>query len=167
MTRVFLARTVHSSSDIMRSFRPSSNAGFSLVEMLIVVSVISLTMFWAWPRANAIFNRSDVKGARNHIVNKFNLARTSARQGTRWTELIQDGSTIWIERTPRLLPGAGTRDTVGGVQDMNAMFGVTVAGVDTVRVDPRGIATTTAMIKFGKGGIRDSVSIFGFGGVSR
>jgi prepilin-type N-terminal cleavage/methylation domain-containing protein len=137
--------------------------GFSLMELLIVVSVIGLLSLFMLPKSLDIIRRSEIKGARNHIINKFYLARSAARQNAVSTLLIKDGNFILIERlgTPM--------DTVGGVQSLNALFGVTSTGADTVRIDPRGLAQTTAPVTmtFGRNGLRDSVVFFGLGGLSR
>jgi prepilin-type N-terminal cleavage/methylation domain-containing protein len=137
--------------------------GFSLMEMLIVVSVIGLLSLFMLPKSLDIIRRGEIKGARNHITNKFYLARSAARQNAVETRLVKDGNVILVERlgTPM--------DTVGGVQNLNSLFGVTSTSSDTVRIDPRGLMQNAASVTmaFGRNGLRDSVVFFGFGGLSR
>ncbi|MGH7562771.1 MAG: pilus assembly FimT family protein [Gemmatimonadales bacterium] len=148
----------------MRLSRLRSTAGFSLVEMLIVVAVIGLMMLLAWPRITAIYDRSQVRGARNVVINKFNTARIQARQSGMTTRFQQNGNLVWVERDN----GLGGWVTVGGVQNMNAVYGVTIPDVNMLTIDPRGLAQGTPItIRMGRAGIRDSVVFSGYGGISR
>jgi Tfp pilus assembly protein FimT len=139
--------------------------------MLIVVVMIGLMALFAWPKVLTIFNQSQVRSARLAVLNKFNQTRINARQTSRSAFLIRSGDVMWIERRPRVLPGIGTRDTVGGFLNLGSgSYGVSVTvtgGSDTVTVDPRGLTTGTWRIVLARGGVRDSVVISGFGRVTR
>ena len=72
------------SRDPMRDqFRNSPSAGFSLVEMLMVVSMIALLSLFAFPKVIRGFDQSQVKSARLAVLNKFASARIQARQSSR------------------------------------------------------------------------------------
>jgi prepilin-type N-terminal cleavage/methylation domain-containing protein len=165
-----MARTVHLYIAMKTRFRRFGSAGFSLVEMLIVVSLIGLMALVAWPKVAAVFNQSQLRSARLALLNKYNQARMIARQGSRRAILVRDGNILWVERTPPLVPnGASTRDTVGGYLNL-AQYGVTLSGINSLAIDPRGIsASGKIVLSRGVGGaaIQDSVVISGMGRVTR
>ena len=47
-------------------------SGYSLVEMLIVVSMIGLMGLFAWPKIAMVLNQRQVGSARLAVLNKFN-----------------------------------------------------------------------------------------------
>jgi prepilin-type N-terminal cleavage/methylation domain-containing protein len=148
-------------------FRRPGSAGFSLVEMLIVVSMIGLMALVAWPKVAVVFNQSQLRSARLAVLNKFNQARMIARQSSRHTYLMRADSIFWIERQPRLVPhNTDLRDTVGTY--LNVMqYGVTVTGINTLTIDPRGLARTAGTFILTRQGLTDSVAISGWGNVIR
>jgi len=164
-----MAQTMQPYIGMPNQSRRFGSTGFSLVEMLIVVVMIGLMALFAWPKVQTILNQSQVRSARLAVLNKFNQTRINARQTSRSAFLIRSGDVMWIERRPRVLPGGGTRDTVGGFLNLGS-YGVTVTvtgGSDTVTVDPRGLTTGTWRIVLARSGIKDSVVISGFGRVTR
>jgi len=149
--------------------RRLGSTGFSLVEMLIVVSMIGLMGLFVWPKVQMILNQRQVGSARLAVLNKFNQTRINARQSSRSAYLIRSGNVLWIERRPRVVPLAlSTRDTIGGYLNLIETFGVTATvSSDTVTVDPRGLTAGTWRIVLARGGAMDSVVISGFGRVTR
>ena len=160
-------------SGLMRDLRRSSaSAGFSLVEMLMVVGMIGLLSLFAFPKVMGVFDQSQVRGARLAVLNKFNSARIQARQSARSTFLIRSGALVWIERTPRVTPlmDGSTRDTVGGFVNLRENYRVVTSGnLDTIPIDPRGLSQAggTRQLVFTRGTARDSIIISGFGTVTR
>ena len=154
-----------------RSFRSSRTAGFSLVEMLIVVVMIGIMSLFGFPKVMRIFDQSSVRSARLAVLNKFNAARIHARQSSRPTFLIRSGALVWIERSPRVTPlGGSTRDTVGGFLHLREVYKVVASGsLDTVPIDPRGLAPggRAWQLTLTRGVSRDSLIISGFGTVTR
>ena len=153
-------------------FRRLGSTGFSLVEMLIVVSMIGLMGLFSWPKVARIFDQRQVGSARLAVLNKFNQARINARQSSRTAFLIRSGDVLWIERRPRVvpLPDGSTRDTVGGYLNLERTYGVTATvSSDTVQVDARGLTSPTRpwRIVLVRDGARDSILISGFGRVTR
>jgi len=150
-------------------FRRLGSTGFSLVEMLIVVSMIGLMALFAWPKVVRILNQRQVGNARLAVLNKFNQTRMNARQSSRTAFLIRSGDLMWIERRPRVVPdGVSTRDTVGGWLNLERTYGVTTtASSDTVTVDARGLTAGTWRMVFDRAGVQDSLIISGFGRVTR
>jgi type II secretion system protein H len=117
-------------------------AGFTLVETLLVVTVVGILTLMAYPRVNSAIVRSDLRGARTRVVNMLATARTVAMQGSRTGRLEFNGNMAFVTAAPRRV-GAGTRDTVGLVVNLNTVYGTTVAlstGTEIV-FDPRGLAS--------------------------
>lgn len=141
-------------------FRSSRPAGFSLVEMLIVVVIIGLMALFAFPRAAAVMDHAQVKGARTKIVNKFNAARVAARTSNRIASMQYAAGVIWVQlESPTLM--------VGGTETLD---GVTVTGPSQIRVDPRGMASVPADLGtylITRNGWRDSVTINAYGRITR
>jgi prepilin-type N-terminal cleavage/methylation domain-containing protein len=164
-----VAQTVQSRDPMRDQFRSSASAGFSLVEMLMVVSMIGLLSLFGFPKVVRIFDQSQVRSARLAVLNKFNSARIQARQSARRVHLIRANNVLWIEREPRVTDLAGsTRDTVGGFLNLRD-WRVTSTGLDTVDIDPRGLTQGAGrwQLVFERGVARDSVIISGFGTVTR
>jgi prepilin-type N-terminal cleavage/methylation domain-containing protein len=160
----------HASYPCMHNqLRRLGSTGFSLVEMLIVVSMIGLMGLFAWPKVVMVLNQGQVGSARLAVLNKFNQARINARQSSRSAYLIRSEDVLWIERQPRVVPLAGSlRDTIGGYLNLDRSFGVTATvSSDTVAVDARGLTAGTWRILLARGAARDSVVISGFGRVTR
>jgi len=147
-------------------FRRSGSAGFSLVEMLIVVSMIGLMALVAWPKVAVVFNQSQLRSARLAVLNKFNQARMIARQSSRHAYLVRVDTLFWIERSPRLVPhGSDAYDTVGTYLNVGP-YGVTVTGITRLTIDPRGL-TGSGTFLLTRQGLTDSVAISGMGNVIR
>ena len=166
-----MAQTVLPYIRMRNRSRGFGSAGFSLVEMLIVVCMIALMALFAYPKVAVIFNQTQVRSARLAVLNKFNQARMIARTSSRHTYLIQQNSILWVEREPRVVPLTNsTRDTVGGYLNLGLRYGVTVTGLDTLSIDPRGLTGLTGgggTIVVTRQGLSDSVVISGFGRISR
>jgi prepilin-type N-terminal cleavage/methylation domain-containing protein len=150
--------------------KPSRSAGFSLIELLIVVVIIGLVMLFTFPRAGKILDHTNVKGARTAIVNKLSSARTLARTSNRVAVVRVSGNRLFIELN-RLSSTA--KDVVGGSVPLFTTYGVTVtisgpAG-DSVNFDPRGMLTYGGGRKYvvTRNGWSDSVLVNGYGRITR
>ena len=145
--------------------RLSRSAGFTLIEMLMVVVIIGLVTLFAFPRAGAILDHTNVRGARTAIVNKLNAARTMARTSNQVAVLRLTGNALWLELNN--MTGTGKTTIPGGVA-LDSTYRVTVTGPDSVRYDPRGMflsGTQTYVVT--KGGFSDSVVVNGYGRITR
>ncbi len=90
--------------------------GFSLVEILIVSSGVTLGLTAAAPRFSVALHDARVRAAGRHFIALHSLAKATAATYRRTTELHIDaaGGRVWIEvDTSRT---GGVRDTVRGVQ---------------------------------------------------
>lgn len=119
-------------------------AGFTLIETLLVVVVVGILTLMTYPRVNAAVTRSDIRGARTRVANMLATARTVATQSSRTARLQFEGNKVFVTATPRRTVGAGDRDTVGLVVDLNTVYGITTTlsnGTTEVVFDPRGLAS--------------------------
>lgn len=119
-------------------------AGFTLVETLLVVVVVGILTLMTYPRVNAAVTRSDIRGARTRVANMLATARTVATQSSRTARLQFEGNKVFVTASPRHTVGAGDRDTVGLVVDLNTVYGTTTTlsgGTTEIVYDPRGLAS--------------------------
>ena len=144
-------------------------SGFTLIEMLMVIVIVGILVLIGFPKVSSAMVKTNVRGARTTLANMFTKARTVATQTNRKTRLKFSGNQVWIVASPRLLPGAGTVDTIGPVENLNTLYGVTVTSpVDSVTFDPRGLAAgfgASSTLKVAKSGHTDSIVVDGLGRV--
>lgn len=145
----------------MRPERLRPQAGFSLVEMLIAITVAGLMLAIAMPRIRETLVSRDVKSARAVLANMYARARVNALQTRKSSTIHFSGTKVWV--TAPLDVGL---DTVGAVVDLTTMYGVTInASVGTITVLPTGLSNMAALatIKVSRSGKADSVMISGYG----
>jgi prepilin-type N-terminal cleavage/methylation domain-containing protein len=146
-------------------FRRETPAGFTLVELLIVVLVIGMVTLFAFPRAGVVLDHAQVRGARTAIVNKLNATRIAARSSNRVAVLRLAANTLWLELNA--MSGTSKTTLPGGVE-LNSSYGVTVSGPDSVKFDPRGLSQSgTQTYVVSRNGWSDSVTINGYGRITR
>lgn len=143
-------------------------SGFTLIEMLMVVAIVSALVLIGYPKVSTAMVKTNVRGARTTLANMFAKARAVAAQTSRSTRLVFAGNRVWVVASPRLT-GAGTFDTVGAIANLNTVYGVTLTSpVDSVKFDPRGLAAgfgATTTLKVSKSGHTDSIMVDGLGRV--
>ena len=148
-----------------------SRSGFTLVEALIVVVVLGLMTLIAFPRMSAAMSRSDLRSARTTMINLVVMARVASMQSNRVTWVKVEGNSAYVGATPRLTPVAGsTADTVGVIHDLGEAYGVTLAGVDSIRFDPRGFGAgfgALGTITLSRDGHSEIITIDGLGRVTK
>ena len=146
----------------------SAQAGFTLIEAVIVFVLIGILAALAYPRLAGGSTRSNVRSARGHIISLYAKTRAVAIETNRATTLNFTASQAWITATPRLAAGAGTMDTVGQVETLTGQYGVTLTFTPSgqLTVDPRGFGSATlTTVWVTRNGITDSMVVSGFGRV--
>ena len=143
--------------------------GFTLIELLIVVVIMGVISLIAFPRIQSTFQASALRGARTRLVTVYGAARAAAVQTNRPVRVHFSGNAVWVTATPRLtVGGSGTADTIGAVQSMYDVFGVTLtSSVDSLMLDPRGLGLNGTTLVMANAHGADTVTITGFGRVVR
>ncbi|HET8624762.1 MAG TPA: prepilin-type N-terminal cleavage/methylation domain-containing protein [Gemmatimonadales bacterium] len=156
---------------MFRSNRASC-AGFTLIELMIAISCVGILMLIGIPKSQAALRQTNLRSARNAVINLYQMGRTRAINENRSVTLNMDATSVWLTAQPRKVALAGSdRDTVGTVQNLNAQYGVTlVPDGATYRVDARGLGNNAGApnkIVFTKSGARDSFTISGYGRIEK
>jgi prepilin-type N-terminal cleavage/methylation domain-containing protein len=138
--------------------------GFTLVEALIVVVLLGLIVLIGFPKMSAAMSRSDLRSARTTMVNLVAAARAASMQTNRVTWVKIEGTSAYVGAS-----NGATVDTVGTVHDLGDTYGVTVAGVDSIRFDPRGFGGfgTVGSIVLSRDGHSSTITIDGLGRVTK
>lgn len=140
----------------------SNQRAFTLIEILIVLTIIGILMGIALPRVGSTRRRLDVHSAKRRVAASLGQARALAIENGRAARFVRSGNTIQV-----WLDNGGAAPTLISSQDLSSTEGVTVRSTrDTVPFDPRGLAIgntggTTVVVT--KGTERDSVCVIGFG----
>lgn len=145
--------------------------GFTLVETLIAVVMVSLLMLIAFPKVRAAIIKTDLRSARTAVVNSAARARAVATEGSRISWLTFDGNRMLVTAAPRRTPplGGGV-DTVGQVLDLEEAYGVGVTGPTSIQFNPNGLSTglaTAQTISLARDGHTENVQLDGLGRVTK
>jgi prepilin-type N-terminal cleavage/methylation domain-containing protein len=147
--------------------------GFTLIETMLVVTILGTVALIGFPRMRDGMIRSNVRGARTTLINLLSKARTAATQTNRVTLFKVQGNNAFVLARPRLVAaGISTVDTLGAVERLGEIYGVTVtAAIDSVRFDPRGMGTgfgvagTTFSVS--RNGKTETITVDGLGRVTK
>ena len=145
--------------------------GFTLVETMIVVVLIGAVALIGWPKVASGLATNNLRSSRILLANTFAQARVFAMQTGRTTTVSFNGSNVVITAAPRTMPGAGTVDSIGGVQQLDGLYGVALtAPVASMVYDPRGFTSTGGVLQnfvLTKSSKKDSVMVDGLGRVRK
>ena len=138
-------------------------AGFTLIEMLMVVVVIGAMLAFALPRFRNSTKQGDVRGSLDAMAAMHNIARQTSIQRSRVTRLVIDRTNGTMVVVANKVSGTGV-DTVGKVQNLLSRFGVTLSSSptrDTLTFTPRGLGTeaNNTLLISTKSGFSDTLTI--------
>jgi len=162
-----MARTVQPILNMRNRVRRPVPAGFTLVELMIVVIIIGIMTAYALPRAGKIYDRTMVRGARGAITNLYNASRAAARASNHTMVLRRTGNVMTIEQQAF---GSTSTTITGGYKDLGSQYKVTLSGPATILVNSRGMLTssgTTYTWVITRNGYSDSVMVDSYGRVLR
>lgn len=147
-----------------------NRAGFTLIEILIVLTIIGIALGVAYNGVRSSTVKGGVRSAVDAVMSLHAVAKQSAIQRGRTSMLVLSGSTgrAWV--VSRKATGTGF-DTVGGrVEDLAGRFGVTLRTTrDTFTFTPRGLGAETsgATIIISKQDFADTISVSASGRILR
>lgn len=142
--------------------------GFTMIEMLMVIVVVSLAGLVALPKFQDALAQNTLRGTRAKVMSRFATARAAAVTSGRVAYLHVHGNQVYATATPRRMPGAGTQDTITPVENIYTLFGVSLASdADSLRIDPNGVGGTAATVQLVKGSRTDTVRFSQYGRVMK
>lgn len=136
-----------------------SRRGYTLTEMLIVVSVVGLLTLVSLPRFSGLVERNKLTAAREELAAAIATARAAAVQKGRTSTLFLSGNQMWVTV---VTSNAGATSTVVPVRSFSSLYNVSVTASDpSITFDMRGFAKLAGSGKFTitKGTRRDSICI--------
>jgi prepilin-type N-terminal cleavage/methylation domain-containing protein len=136
--------------------------GYTLFELLVVVTLIGAVAALAIPRVKGPLLHESVRGARRAVVTHLAVARgAAASRGCRSVVHFVDGADARTWVTTCNTSGIGV-DTVGTVEQLSDRYGVSVAcSVDSLTFAPNGLSIggSWASIAFDRTGYSDTLTV--------
>jgi prepilin-type N-terminal cleavage/methylation domain-containing protein len=136
--------------------------GYTLFELLVVLTIIGALAALAIPHVKGPMIRESVRSARRALVTHLAMARgAAASRACRSVVHVVDGADArsWVTTCTT---GGGGIDTVGAVQHLSDRFGVSiVCSVDSITFAPNGLAIGAgwANVGFDRSGYSDSLAV--------
>ncbi|MEZ4587394.1 MAG: type II secretion system protein [Gemmatimonadales bacterium] len=140
---------------------PKRDAGFTLIEVVLVTALIGVLALMAFPRVERVLTRRDLAGARDGMHALYHRARAAAIQARRPVTLSVDSTIV----AATIVRRDGTLDVVATVP-VAASFGVAASSsADSLTIQPTGLIAsgTPFTVWLRKAGQADSVLITGYG----
>lgn len=143
--------------------RGAARRGFTLVELMVVVTIVGLLCLLGFPRIAAYNGELNVRAARDLLEQQLSIARAGAIQHNRVTQLNASANAISVTSTD----STGATTTMVKSVALDSAFGVTLrttAGV--VAYNSRGRATGLTGVQqytVSGFGLRDSLCISALG----
>ncbi len=122
-------------------------AGFTLIEMLIVMTVMGVITAVSLPSFVTAFRQRATRGAVDRLAMSHGLARATAVRFGRVAELHIDAANgrFWVEVDTS---GTGVRDTIGVVNDFGGQVAM-LSNRTLLCFDLRGLTTTRGACEAG------------------
>jgi prepilin-type N-terminal cleavage/methylation domain-containing protein len=143
----------------------AARAGFTLVETLIAIVVVSLLSLMAYPRFHEAMATTNLRSARSKVAGLYAKTRAVAIESSRTATLRIEGGRAYVVAQPRRKPGAGQIDTITPPENLYTQYGVSLAPDIDIRVAPTGLGLDAATLILTKESHVDTISISRFGQV--
>ena len=144
--------------------------GFTLIETLMVIVVVSLTGLIAIPRLTDALSQATLRTSRAKVMSFYAAARASATTSARPTYLHLNNNRIYVTALGRRKPGNGVQDTVTAIENVYTLYGATLLTTqDSIRIDPSGLGASgaTTTIRLLKGSRVDTILVSPYGRVQK
>ena len=119
-----------------------SRRGYTVTEMLIVVSIMALMATFALPKFRGLAERNRLTSAREELAAAIATARAAAVQKGRTATLFLTGNQMWVTVVTN---NAGSTTTIVPVKSFSSLYNVSVspkdAALTSITFDMRGFAT--------------------------
>ena len=149
----------------MRCHAGMNNAGFTLIEVVIVILMVGVLAGITFPRIGGVQTSFALRGSLNAFMSAHSLARTTALRQGGVAELHIDPThdRFWVE-VDTSLAGGGLTDTVGFVIDVSDERVDLGSNQTLLCFDARGLpasdtgcATSATEITFTRDGVADTI----------
>src|SRR5687768_4980584 len=130
----------HASFGGPRNGRGKRPTGFTMIEVLLVVTIVGVSSMIVLPKLAGTLEKTNARSARDRLASMFAIARATATMTGQNVYLKAKGDSAWVVR--------GTANVV--VQPVNFMdsYGVNLTSpIDSIAYGPRGLATNLASTK--------------------
>jgi type II secretion system protein H len=143
--------------------------GFTLIEMLLVIVIVSLTGLIALPKFRDGQQQSNLRSSRAKVAALYSAARSTSMASGRPTYLHLMGNQVYVTASGRQKApiGANVQDTTTPPENLYTQYGVTVIGsADSILINRNGLGTA-ATIRLVKGSRADTLTISQYGQVDK
>ena len=147
-------------SNVRRQSRGASRglrAGFSIPELVVVMSIISIVLAMAGPKVTATIVAANVQSANVEMTARLATARQAAIRRGRGAVFHVSGNKAWVS-----VDNTGGAELLRDTLFLDDKYGVAAtASIDSVRYDARGFANLAASQTFAvsKGGVARTVCV--------
>lgn len=143
-------------------------SGFTLIEMLIVITLIGVVGAMAFPKWHTAYDHENVRAARREALTQLNRAKgTAVQRGCRATiQMRATGTKVWVEACRMTALAGSTTDTVGFISLLSTKYGVTMTtSADSLPFAPTslGLGTATITMTFTKNGYTSTLTVTSIG----
>lgn len=124
-----------------RPAAPIARRGYSIIELLIVLTIIGITTAIALPKLRGMGLGTDIVSAQNALVSRVAGTRAAAIQAGQSSRIYFHRDSVWTVT----VSGTGVETRVGSMLNLRGQFNVTAvvnpADNTFIQFDPRGIGS--------------------------